>query len=173
MWLRSGRKRRNLFSLIKYAGLFLLDFLLSHPLSQGHMTFHSQLFLWMPSLFMSLAHKHISLSFLRPILPHMFCLWHSLFSWCIYQFANWKSTAVCQWRLCLCWSPHFKTRHTFSFHVAGLNQIHGMNCTAISRVNISSPAVHISTPWADNCAWMEIWKILFAFDIMFCILAIL
>lgn len=94
------------------------------------------------------------------IFLHLICLWDSVSIWSIYPPENSKSTRMCQWELCHCSSPHFKTPHTFLCHVTKLNQKHGLNCSAISRVNISLSAVHLSTPWADNCAWIEIWQIL-------------
>ena len=161
--LRKKKKGDSFSVSFKYAPSAPADFSLSHPLSLSLKAGSCDLPFITASLnffplfifstqYLSLAHRHFSMSSFSPVflLSTVICPWCHVFGWCIYLFANSKSTLMGRWGLCRGWSPCFKTPHTFLCHVTGFNQKPGVNYAAISRANISLPAAHsdtMSTYW--------------------------
>lgn len=124
---------------------------------------HYCLFEFLPFFFPSPTHRHISMSYLSALFSFI-----CLFSCGVLSSASalphlqipsqrWCVGAAADPLTSRCLTP-------FSCHVTGLNQKHGMNCAAISRVNISLPAAQVLTPWADNCDNGSLTNPLFTFD---------
>lgn len=130
---------------------------------RGRAASHSLLPLWISSLFFPLQHTDTFLCHLSALFSFI-CLFScgvlssaSALPHLQIQSQHWCVSATADPLTSRCLTP-------FSCHVTGLNQKHGMNCAAISRVNISLPAAQVLTPWADNCDNGSLTNPLFTFD---------